>query len=53
MSQEILKEIEKEKQAKADSNLNPYTFKYAIQNNLNGIHNWLRPNDHKYYGEYL
>ncbi|XP_069938999.1 large ribosomal subunit protein uL16m isoform X2 [Cherax quadricarinatus] len=33
-------------------NINPYTFKYLIQNNMMGCHNWIRNIDKKYFGKY-
>ncbi|CAO1428861.1 unnamed protein product [Diamesa serratosioi] len=52
VSQDMLdREAAKEKEQEA-SNLNPYTFKYVIQNNLGGCHRWLSPVDHKWFGEY-
>lgn len=53
VSQEILEKMAEDKKRLEASNLNTYTFKYAIKNNLNGIHKWLRPTDHKWFGEYL
>lgn len=53
VSQEIMEQMAAdEKQQEAD-NLNPYTAKYVIQNNLNGCHNWLGKFDHKWFGKYL
>ncbi|KAL7033638.1 hypothetical protein ACKWTF_007655 [Chironomus riparius] len=34
------------------ANINPYTLKYVIQNNLGGCHKWLRPIDHKQFGKF-
>lgn len=53
VSQEMLDEMEAEKKKKEKENLNPFTKKFVIQNNLNGCHDWLRPMDHKHFGDYL
>ena len=34
------------------NNENPYTFKYVIQNNLGGCHNWISPIDKFYFGRH-
>ncbi|XP_035788455.1 39S ribosomal protein L16, mitochondrial-like [Anopheles albimanus] len=34
-------------------NLNPWTFKYVVQNNLGGSHRWLSPADHKWFGKHI
>lgn len=53
ISQELVdEEIRREKELEA-ANMNPYTMKYVIQNNLNGCHRWLSPFDHKWFGKYL
>lgn len=35
-----------------ESNLNPYTLKYVIQNNLGGCFNWISPIDRFYFGKH-
>ncbi|XP_073831346.1 mitochondrial ribosomal protein L16 [Musca autumnalis] len=53
VSQEILDErVETEAQLEKE-NLNSFTMKYVIQNNLSGCHRWLSPVDHKWFGKYL
>lgn len=52
VSHEMLELEEAERKELEASNLNPYTMKYVIQNNLSGIHRWLSPVDHKWFGEY-
>lgn len=52
VSHEILQREETERQELESSNLNPYTMKYVIQNNLSGIHRWLSPVDHKWFGKH-
>lgn len=53
VSQEMLEEMEKDKKALEESNMNPYSMQYCIQNNFSGCHKWLRPMDHKHFGKYL
>ncbi|XP_027207235.2 large ribosomal subunit protein uL16m isoform X2 [Penaeus vannamei] len=43
---------EKEERLERD-NINPYTFKYIIQNNMLGCHRWIRNIDKEYYGKYV
>ncbi|KAL0273004.1 UNVERIFIED_CONTAM: hypothetical protein PYX00_005785 [Menopon gallinae] len=52
VSQELLeKEAEEEKRLEK-ANLNKYTMKYVILNNLGGCNNWLSPFDYLWFGKY-
>lgn len=53
VSHEMLQEMSESKTIEQKDNLNKFTFKYVVQNNLNGCHRWLSPVDHKWFGEYL
>jgi large subunit ribosomal protein L16 len=53
ISQQIMDAEREEEERKERENINPYTFKYVIQNNLSGCHRWLSPKDHKWFGKYL
>lgn len=53
VSQEMLEAEKQEEKRLEEENLNPYTLKYVIQNNLNGCHRWLSPKDHIWFGKYL
>ena len=53
VSQEILDQRLAKEQDDIKNNINPYTMKYVIQNNLGGCHNWLSKYDHKWFGKYL
>lgn len=53
VSQTNLDELEKEEKYNESKNINPYSMKYVIQNNLGGCHNWLSKYDHKWFGKYL
>jgi large subunit ribosomal protein L16 len=53
VSQEMLDEEKAKEERLARENLNPFTMKYVIQNNLSGCHNWLSPVDFKWFGKYV
>lgn len=53
VSHDMLEEMKATEEQLQRDNLNPYTFKYIIQNNLGGCHKWLSPVDHKWFGKYL
>ncbi|XP_053672262.1 39S ribosomal protein L16, mitochondrial [Anopheles nili] len=53
VSQEMLENIKAEEERSQRENLNPWNFKYIIQNNFGGCHRWLSPVDHKWFGKYL
>ncbi|XP_058055580.1 large ribosomal subunit protein uL16m [Anopheles bellator] len=52
VSQKLLDDEALERGHKERKNLNPWTLKYIVQNNLGGCHRWLSPVDHKWFGEY-
>jgi large subunit ribosomal protein L16 len=53
VSQQMMEEMAKEEERLEKENLNRYTFKYVIQNNLGGCHNWISPYDKKWFGKHL
>lgn len=53
VSQEVMEQRAAEELSIEKENINPYTMKYVIQNNLNGCNNWLSPFDHKWFGKHL
>lgn len=53
VSQAMMEERAAEEERLERENVNPFTAKYAIQNNLNGCHKWLGKFDHKWFGKYL
>lgn len=53
VSQEILDKNAKLKQKMKEENLNPWTWKYIIQNNMLGSHDWISKYDRRWYNEYL
>lgn len=52
VSQEILDKMKKQEGDDEKNNLNPYTMKYLIQNNIGGCHRWIKPIDFKHFGKY-
>lgn len=52
VSQEIMEMREKEEKRLEEENLNPYTLKYVIQNNLGGANNWISPVDRLWFGKH-
>lgn len=53
VSYEEMEKDRKEEERLERENLNPYTFKYIIQNNLGGCHNWITQYDRQYFGKHL
>lgn len=53
VSQEIMDQRAAEEARIQRDNVNPFTKKYVIQNNIGGCHNWLSPYDHKWFGKHL
>ncbi|XP_018329411.2 39S ribosomal protein L16, mitochondrial [Agrilus planipennis] len=53
VSQEILDEMKAKEEWEEKNNLNRYTLKYIIQNNMGGCHNYLSPTDLKWFGKYV
>lgn len=53
VSHEMMEEMAAQEEKNNQDNLNPYTKKYVIQNNLNACHDWLKPIDHHFFGEYV
>ncbi|XP_058797939.1 large ribosomal subunit protein uL16m isoform X2 [Phymastichus coffea] len=52
VTQESLNQLHEDEKYLADNNENPFTFKYIIQNNLGGCHNWISPLDKYWYGKH-
>ncbi|KAI4461801.1 50s/60s ribosomal protein l16 [Holotrichia oblita] len=52
VSQEILDKMKRKEEQNEKNNLNNYTMKYLIQNNMGGCHRWLSPYDLKWFGKY-
>lgn len=53
VSQQMMEEMAAEEARLEQENINPYTKKYVIQNNLSGCNRWLSKYDHKWFGKYL
>lgn len=52
VSQEMLDEMKENEKWKEKNNLNRYTFKYMVQNNMQGCNRWLSPVDYKWFGKH-
>lgn len=52
VSQETLEASRRTAERLERENINPYTFKYIIQNNMLGCHRWIRTIDKTYFGKY-
>lgn len=52
VSQEIMDEMKAKEEYEEKNNLNPFTLKYIIQNNMGGCHSWIKPIDFKWFGKY-
>jgi large subunit ribosomal protein L16 len=52
VSHEMLVKEEEIKQWQEENNLNPWSMKYVMQNNLGGCHQWMSPKDHKWFGDF-
>ncbi|XP_034952073.1 39S ribosomal protein L16, mitochondrial [Chelonus insularis] len=50
---EMMMAEQEEEERLERENLNPYTWKYIIQNNLGGCHNWITPTDKRYFNKHL
>ncbi|KZC10441.1 39S ribosomal protein L16, mitochondrial, partial [Dufourea novaeangliae] len=53
VSQDIMNKIEMEKKMLKEENLNPWTWKYVIQNNILGCHRWISKYDRRWFNEYI
>ncbi|KAL7288979.1 hypothetical protein TKK_0016937 [Trichogramma kaykai] len=52
VSQEILDQMHEDERYIEESNQNPYTWKYMIQNNIGGCHQWIAPVDKYWYNKH-
>ncbi|KAK4875053.1 hypothetical protein RN001_011475 [Aquatica leii] len=53
VSHEMLEEMKLKEAENEKNNVNPYTMKYLIQNNMGGCQNWLSPFDLKWFCKYV
>lgn len=53
VSQEIMDKMAESKEKMEEENLNPWTWKYIIQNNMLGCHKWISKYDKRWFNEYL
>lgn len=52
VSQEILDKMKQEEEWTEKNNLNQYTMKYIIQNNMGGCWQWISPFDLRWFAKY-
>lgn len=53
VSHEMLVARREEEERLEHENINPYTFKYMVQNNMSGCHKWIKNIDKIYFGKYV
>jgi len=51
-SQKMMEEMKEEDEQLEKNNINPYTFKYIVKNNMGGCSNWISPYDRKWFGKH-
>lgn len=52
VSQEILDAMKKDEERQREENINPYSYKYIVENNMLGCHQWISPYDLIWHGKY-
>ncbi|GAB6030015.1 mitochondrial ribosomal large subunit component [Chamberlinius hualienensis] len=52
VSKEMLEQFQAEEKRQEEENINPFTYKYIVDNNLLGCHQWISPYDFEYHGKY-
>lgn len=52
VNQQILQAKEEEEEHLEKANINSFTFKYCVDNNMLGCNMWLSPYDHLWYGKH-
>ncbi|KAG8035253.1 hypothetical protein G9C98_001743 [Cotesia typhae] len=53
ITHEMIERERIEEETLEETNLNPWTWKYIIQNNLTGCHNWITPSDKLWFCKHL
>lgn len=53
ISQKMLDDGREKEERRERENINPYTFKYLVQNNMLGCHKWIKDIDKEYFGKYV
>lgn len=53
VSQTMLEDLEKEANDLHKRNINPFSFKHSVDNNMQGCNLWNKPRDKIYYDEYI
>lgn len=52
VDQEIMDKRKQDEEREEKENVNPFTFKYIVQNNMLGCQNWISPYDREWFGKY-
>lgn len=52
VNQKMLDKMKAKEKKLEEDNLNPWTWKYIIQNNMGGCHNWISPFDKKWFNKH-
>jgi len=52
-SHETLEENKRKEKELEENNVNPYTFKYIVRNNMGRSHPWISPYDRKWFGKHI
>lgn len=52
VSQKMLDDMKAKEKWLEENNLNPWTWKYIIQNNMSGCHNWISPFDKLWFNKH-
>ncbi|XP_066147336.1 large ribosomal subunit protein uL16m isoform X3 [Euwallacea fornicatus] len=53
VSEKIIDKMNERENWEKENNINPYSMKYMIQNNMGGCHQWISPWDLKYFCKYI
>jgi len=53
VSEKILQQMKEKEKYREEANINPFSFKYVVRNNMGKSHLWVSPNDRKYFGKHI
>jgi len=53
VSEKILEEMRQKEKFQEENDINPFSFKYVVKNNMGKSHLWVSPNDRKYFGKHI
>jgi len=52
LSHEMLEKMKEDEKRLNETNINPYTYKYIVENNMLGCHRWISPYDLIWHGKF-